>query len=61
MDLKDINLIGELKEIKIKALVSLDKSIRLIIDVTNYKEIDLNYLYSLLHKAIEINLKEYKD
>ena len=48
----------ELKDFKIKALVSLDKSMRLTIDVgLENNSIDINELKSFMHKPLMLNLE----
>lgn len=48
----------ELKDFKIKALVSLDKSMRLTIDVgLENNSIDINELKSFMHKPLILNLE----
>lgn len=49
----------ELKSATIKALVSMDKSIRLVFDVNlNNKSIDVNELQNLLYKPLTLEIKE---
>ena len=49
----------ELKSANIKALASLDKSIRLIFDVNlNNDSIDVNELHQLLYKPLILEIKE---
>jgi len=49
----------ELKKAEIKALVSMDKSMRLVFDVnlTPANEIDINGVHSLLYKSLTLEIK----
>lgn len=50
----------ELKEAKVKALASMDKSIRLVFDVnlTPSNEVDVAGIHSLLYKPLVLEIKE---
>ena len=50
----------ELKSAAIKALVSQDKSVRLIFDVnlTGANQIDINALHDFLYKSLILEIKE---
>ena len=50
----------ELKKAEIKALVSMDKSLRLVFDInlTPSNEADINAVHSLLYKPLTLEIKE---
>jgi len=51
---------AELKKAEIKALVSMDKSVRLVFDVNlnPSNEVDVNALHSLLYKSLRLEITE---
>lgn len=51
---------AELKKAEIKALVSMDKSVRLVFDInlTPANEVDINGLHSFLYKSLTLEIKE---